>query len=156
MSEQIKEQNEETTIVSADWYLAQKASNDETVKVAASNILPNDSVTGAKMINGIVKKRQGGSSTIWTTTGITDYDTSSENVKIQCGTIAAGASPQTVTFGEAFTYAPLVLVCTRALTANCYATLASNPTTTAFTVQVLTDAGAGNNSQVVNWIAIGV
>lgn len=114
-----------------------------------------DAVTDAKLINGKVLARQGGNSTNWTTTGVTSYDTSALDVKIQCGTIAAGASPQTVTYPVAFTNPPLVMVCTRALTANCFATLSSAPTASTFGVQVLTDAGVGSNAQVVNWIAIG-
>lgn len=46
---QIKQLTEETSVQSGDWYLIQKASNDETVKVAASNINPSQGVSSANI-----------------------------------------------------------------------------------------------------------
>lgn len=48
--EQIKQQNEETTVVSGDWFLMQKASTDETVKVDAGNIVPDGTVVPNKLM----------------------------------------------------------------------------------------------------------
>jgi len=51
---QIKQLTEETTVVSGDWFVLQKTSNDDTVKVDADNILPVDSVTTSKMLDASV------------------------------------------------------------------------------------------------------
>lgn len=49
---QIKQYTEETTPVSGDWFLMQKASNDETVKVGAENIAPDGTITPDKLALG--------------------------------------------------------------------------------------------------------
>ena len=63
---QIKQLTEETTVVSGDWFVLQKTSNDDTVKVDADNILPNLSVTNAKLATGAGEP--GGAWTSWTPT----------------------------------------------------------------------------------------
>ena len=103
----------------------------------------------------LVLGRQGGSPTDWSSTGVTNYDPLSSKPFLQAGTIASGASPQTITFPLPFSQKPIVTATTVALTANCYCAI-SEVTTSYVKIQVLTDAGAGNNSQAVNWIAIGV
>jgi hypothetical protein len=49
---QIKQFTEETTPVAGDMYLMQKASNDETVKVDAENIIPDGAVTPDRRSGG--------------------------------------------------------------------------------------------------------
>lgn len=118
--------------------------------------IADDAITAAKLQNGVVFRRQGGSATIWSTAGTTTYDTSATAVKIQTGTIAVDATPKAVTFPEAFTYAPQVFtqVVTRTA-ANTFSPVES-VTTSGFNVAVITDGGAGNTAQTVNWLAIGV
>lgn len=54
-------------------------------------------------------RRQGGSATVWSTAGTTDYRPAAS--KIQCGAVAVGTgATATVTFPEAFAYAPVVVV----------------------------------------------
>lgn len=45
---EIKQYTEETIPVAGDWYLMQKASNDDYVKVGADNIIPSATVTSEK------------------------------------------------------------------------------------------------------------
>lgn len=49
---QIKQYTEYTTPVAGDWFLSQKASTDETVKVAAENVVPDGAVTPEKILAG--------------------------------------------------------------------------------------------------------
>jgi hypothetical protein len=51
---QIKQFTEETAPVAGDMYLMQKASNDETVKVDAENVIPDGTVTPAKIAVGSI------------------------------------------------------------------------------------------------------
>jgi hypothetical protein len=51
---QIKQFTEETAPVAGDMYLMQKASNDETVKVDAENVIPDATVVTAKIADGAV------------------------------------------------------------------------------------------------------
>lgn len=107
-------------------------------------------------INGIVRARKGGSATVWGTGGTTSYDTLDQNVVVQVGTTANGSSPTAHTFPVAFTSAPVVIVTVvTASGANCYAVV-SSVTATGFNCQVVTDAGVGNTSQTISWVAIGV
>lgn len=100
--------------------------------------------------------RRGGSATNWNSAGTTDYDTRGTNIIEQSGTTANDASPKTHTFPRAFSQIPQVFVqIITAVAANCYQAC-SSLSTTGFTCQVITDAGAGNTAQTINWLARGV
>jgi len=51
---EIKQLTEETTPETGDFYIMQKVSNDDTVKVDADNVLPVNSVTTAKILDANV------------------------------------------------------------------------------------------------------
>lgn len=105
---------------------------------------------------GKVHYRKGGSATVWGTAGTTTYDTANEKVLIQAGTTANSSSPTAHTFPVAYTYAPVVVAnVVTASGANTFAVV-SSVTASGFNCQVITDAGAGNTSQTINWVAIGV
>lgn len=115
----------------------------------------DDAITDAKLIYGKLRSRQGGSASNWQTTGANTYDYSATNTFIQVGSIAADASPKSISFPTTFSQNPIVFaIATSAVGANCFCHVGSI-STTGFNVQVVTDGGAGNNSQTVNWIAIG-
>lgn len=122
--------------------------------VVSSNITA-DSVTDSKLVYGKIRSRQGGSATNWQTGGTTTYDYSATDTFFQVGSIASDASPKTITFPTAFNQNPAVFIqVTSASGANCYAH-AGSISTTGFTCQVVTDGGAGNTAQTINWLAIG-
>lgn len=113
----------------------------------------------AAQLKSIVLRRQGGSSTIWSTPGTTSYDVTSDDVKIQCGTIAVDNSAKTVTFPIPFTYKPHVqLTVASALGANVYVRYkdASSSNTQIVDITTLSDSGSVQTSEIVNWMAIGV
>ena len=130
-----------------------------TAKILNANVttakMADDAVTAAKQVNGTVYRRQGGSSTIWSTAGTTTYDTSATDVKIQTGTLALDAAPKAVSFPVAFTYAPQVFVQVVTRSTNVF-TPVDSVTTSGFNVTAITDAGGTNTSQTINWLAIGV
>lgn len=163
---QIKQLNEYTSPTSSDLYMVQKASDDETVKVTGTNLIPAssvstakiaaDAVTDAKLVYGKVRARQGGSATSWITAGTTTYDYSGTNTFIQVGSISADATPKTVTFPVAFNQIPLVfLTVLTGAGANTFARLGNDTTTTTCAITVVTDGGLANTGQVVQWMAIG-
>lgn len=117
--------------------------------------IANDAITDTKLVNGKIYRRQGGSATVWGTAGTTTYDTSSTDVKLQTGTIALDAAPKAVTFPVAFTYAPQVFAQVVTRTTNIF-TPVDTVTTTGFNITGITDGGAANTTQTVNWLAIGV
>lgn len=119
-----------------------------------ASAIPNDAVTDARLIYGKVRSRQGGSATDWSSPGTTTYDYSGTNTFIQVGCILNNASPKAITFPNAFSQIPAVFVQPQATTANCFATV-SSITTTGFSCQVVTDAGAGSTAQNIFWWAIG-
>ena len=93
--EQIKQQNEETTVVSGDWFLMQKASTDETVKVDAGNIVPDGTVVPNKLMATT------GSSWVWQ-----DWTPTWTNLTVGNGTVVAKYTQigKTVFFRLHFTY----------------------------------------------------
>lgn len=107
-------------------------------------------------INGLFISRQGGSSSVWGTSGTSNFDTSQTDVRMETGVFGASASPTGVVFPTAFTNAPVVIgQVVTASGANCYCVF-SAISSTGFSCQVVTDAGVANNNQAVAWIAIGV
>ena len=74
--------------------------------------LSADCVDDTKVGNRVpaLTRRQGGSATIWSTGGITDYTPTA--VRMQCGAAAFASAPAagTITFPTAFSYAPIVIV----------------------------------------------
>jgi len=97
-------------------------------------------------------KRQGGSSTNWSTAGTTGYDVT--DAVIQCGavSIAAGATA-TVTFPTAFTQTPVV-VCSL-LTANQVTTPLNIISVSTTQVQIKHTQASPAYTVVALWIAIG-
>lgn len=153
------------------------AVNELTITNAATGTSPDISATGgdtnisltvtpkgtgvfklpAGKTAGLVRSRQGGSSSDVTTEGTTTYDTSGDPIFIQTGTKLIDANPKTITFPTAFTQKPQLFV--QVITqvgANCYAiTPSSGITTTTCTIGVITDSGVANTGQTVFWMAIG-
>lgn len=84
---------------------------NKTKRISTSNLLANI----LAIAQSVITKRQGGSSTIWNTSGTTDYTPAPATAKIQIGakditTGIDGTGSVTITFPQAFTYSPLVLV----------------------------------------------
>lgn len=129
-------------------------------KGTAGQILKMNAGATAPQWGGAIVKRQGGSSTIWSTPGTTNYTPA--NSKIQTGVIAITLTDDddsvAITFPEAFTYAPIALCHYSGGTGTTYV----SPITTS--VSALTNTGmtiyvkAGGNSNYtfyIHWIAIG-
>ena len=95
-------------------------------------------------------RRQGGSSTIWSTVGSSNYTPGA--VRIQCGSISVASPGSRVTFPTAFAYAPIVFL--QPLTDDAHYAIAYNLTTTYFDSKLYDDAGAAS-SGACSWMAIG-
>ena len=124
--------------------------------VATANIA-DDAVTAAKMLNGLVKHRQGGATgdASWDTQGTSNTDTSAKNVFIQVGSnVASGGVDKVVTFPVAFNQVPIVIATTSSATSRNVFTSVIATTTTTFTVRQLDDTGT-TGSEDFNWVAIG-
>jgi len=148
-------------------YSAQTFSAFETPTTAKWNLLwsndasfhdgtgiDNDVVLARHLINGQIYRRQGGSSTVWDTTGTTTYDVSATDVKWQGGKLAVAAdnSNNVVTFPVAYTYTPLVFV-TPSGSGGLYPTwYLVTQNNTGFTFR----AGANMAGNSFAWIAVGV
>lgn len=130
--------------------VAIKDANVTTAKIAA------DAITAEKMANGMVKNRQGGTTGdgSWNTVGTNNVDTSTKAVKIQCGTNTTGGTTVTITFPEAFTQAPIVIVTAIQASLGAWVQLDAPATTTQVTISGWTATGslAALN---FSWIAIG-
>jgi hypothetical protein len=139
--------------------------NDYNGNITSANLAANsvtttqitdDNVTDAKLVNGKVYRRQGGSASDWDTVGTTTYDTSGTDIKIQSGTIFNNAAPKTITFPVAFTNKPLVIVSVSSInTTSCFA-IVGTITASSFTCYVYDNTGSPNGDQNVNWVAIGI
>lgn len=115
-------------------------------------VVPDDAITAAKLANGLVYKRQGGSATHWYTAGTTNYDVDAENVKIQVGSFDAPGSNanHNVVFPEAFTYTPIVVATPQGASGLYPDWYVVANTNTGFTFR------EGSNVGTFQWIAIGV
>jgi hypothetical protein len=116
----------------------------------------DDAVTAAKMANGMVKHRQGGTTgdNAWNTKGTSNTDTSAKAVRIQVGAAALSTEGGTVTitFPEAFNQVPLVFCqISTAVSANVFVEVRSISTTQFTCVSIL---GNGSN-ETFSWLAIG-
>lgn len=113
--------------------------------------LADDAVDDTKVGNRVPQfyRRQGGSSTVWSTSGSTDYTPTT--VRMQAGSISAGAATA-VTFPQAFTYAPVVFLQMR--DNNYVAYISGGPSTTGFTITVTNLSGTPQTEDVF-WLAIG-
>lgn len=122
--------------------------------------MADDAITAAKMINGMIYRRKGGSASSWATGGSTDYDYSATDVKIQTGTFVKSITgEESVTFPVAFSQVPLCFVSmASANAANGYVRykVSSTSTTTLGGIQCFNDAGAALTNEQVAWLAIGV
>lgn len=103
---------------------------------------------GTNKFVGIRMRRQGGSATVWDTSGTTNYD--AVNASMQAGSIevASGVSV-TVTFPTAFVYDPVVFVQLNT-TDQTKTAVARNITATQF----VAEHGEGTTRDVL-WLAIG-
>lgn len=120
--------------------------------VVTANITA-DAVTDAKLIYGKIRSRQGGSATDWSSSGSTTYDYSATNTFMQCGARTISGST-TITFPNAFSQIPgVVATSITAGAANTFVRI-SAITSSTFTVNVITDAGAQGN-ETIFWIAVG-
>ncbi|OGO12741.1 MAG: hypothetical protein A2Y53_04920 [Chloroflexi bacterium RBG_16_47_49] len=107
------------------------------------------------------KARQGGSATVWSTPGTTNYRLT--NLQIQCGsgtaTILNGnhAVAVAITFPIAFSNKALVLatISSQTLVDEAVDIVAYTDNTTIFTISLIRDGTLVNNVIVFNWIAIG-
>jgi len=102
-------------------------------------------------------QRQGGSETDWSAVGTTNYD-APQNTKMQSGVRAFSGSSTTVTFPEAFSQKPTVLLGAY----QNYSGAGSVPvcqisgiSITGFTITSVTVYGSGGYSIEIPWIAIG-
>ena len=119
--------------------------------VVTTNIT-DDAVTAAKLINGNVLRRMGGSATAWGTNGTTGYDVSATDVKVQTGKRAGGGdnTDSVITFPVAFTYTPIILA-TPFSSGGAYPSwYLVTESATGFTFR------SGVNVTSFSWIAIGV
>lgn len=111
--------------------------------------------------SGGVVKRQGGSTTIWSTPGTTNYVPTAS--KIQAGVIAIALTDDdesvNITFPEAFTYAPIALCHISGGTGTSYVrpvtTEIYNITTTGMTISIKA-GGSSDYTFYVHWVSIGV
>jgi len=120
-----------------------------------------DAVDDLKVGNRVPQfyRRQGGSTTIWSTPGTTDYTPTT--VRMQAGVLAtpfAAASNVngSVTFPTAFSYAPIVLATVNDSGEGLLVSLSSF-STTGFNYNIWTDGG-GSTTQAgaeMHWLAIG-
>lgn len=53
MTKEIRQLPEVTTPATTDWYILQKASNNQTSKISGANLIPANSVTNAALAGGI-------------------------------------------------------------------------------------------------------
>jgi len=161
--EQIKQQNEETTVVSGDWFLMQKASTDETVKVDAGNIVPDGAISYIKLLSTIFSG-QVTTDTNPGTAGGTRNKLNLGGVKLSWGKTGAyllaagGGAIGTITFPTShFTAAPTVFYSLTELTTSGrqYPYESAAPSTTTSTPAVINETG-GTVGGKLNWFAIGV
>lgn len=149
--------------ISADTLTGFTTSNNGTIYGIAvsggtigTSALANASVTAAKMINGMVLNRQGGTTgdNTWITKGTSNTNTSAKNVFFQAGAVGLSTSGTdiTVTFPTAFNQAPLVFVTTITSNSANVTTIANSITTTTFKVRAI---GADGSNETASWLAIG-
>lgn len=117
--------------------------------------IANVNITAAKLLNGKIYRRQGGSATHWggSNVGTTNYDVSQTDPFIQVGDISVPGGQTNITFPVAYTYTPLILCTVASSSGNYpswYTVLESN---TGFSIQL---SGGTGGALFAKWIAIGV
>lgn len=120
-----------------------------TPKGAGAFLLPEGKTAG------LIRDRQGGSSTNWGTAGTTNYDYAASKVFEEVGTASGNSGADvTVTFPTAFSQVPnIVAVASTAASANTYVVIATKSATN-FTFRCI-DAGGTQRSEEIFWRAIG-
>lgn len=150
-----------TTAGDMDYYTSATTKARLPKGIAGQALKMNSGATAPEWgYSGGVVKRQGGSATIWSTPGTTNYVPTAS--KIQVGAIAIALidadDSVIITFPEAFTFAPIVMTHFSGGTGTGYTppvtTYADNITNTVMTVHVKT-GGSTTFTFYVNWIAIG-
>jgi fibronectin-binding autotransporter adhesin len=125
-----------------------------TIPTAA---VQNDAITAAKMLYGMVRQRQGGTTgnASWLTGGTSNTDVSATDVFIQVGSTGVVNSTLAITFPVAYNFAPIVMITTNTTTTvNAWPT-ARSVTTTGFTLALASASGTGATTESASWIAIG-
>lgn len=145
--------------LAADAVVAGKIA-DGAVDITAT--LANNIVDDTKAGNRVPQfyRRQGGSATIWSTSGTTSHTPTAVRMQAGCREWTGGAIDTgviAVTFPTAFAYAPLVVTTIYAASdaQNDITVAIQGPTTTAVNL-VWIDTGGGTHTSVkINWLAIG-
>src|SRR3972149_4632040 len=122
-----------------------------------------DAVDDTKVGNRVPQfyRRQGGSATIWTTTGENNYTPTA--VRMQAGIVAGFIDNGqhvdwvAVTFPQAYSYPPIVLVCptNQAEIIDMSFCLARDITITGFNLVIYREGTSPAEAQDVSWLAIG-
>lgn len=176
MAKRFTDLNELTTPASDDQLAIVDTSANETKRISLLNMLSNfvdavhlkansvitskildDAVTDAKLVYGKVHKRQGGHATNFNAAGTTNYDVTG-NVKVQMGIATSTAGEFTVTFPEAFTNIPHVMI--SQASANGYNGYCRYKTSQVTTTQIggmlfLDSGGNVRAGELIAWVAIG-
>lgn len=126
--------------------------------VTANSVITNnitaDAVTDSKLIYGKIRSRQGGSSTVWSGVGTTNYDYSATNTFMQVGaTQGLAGSDVTVTFPTAFNQTPIVIGSDLVTSSNC-TFIVVTVSATNFTFRMVDTAGTQRDNKA-GWIAVG-
>ncbi len=124
--------------------------NDEAVTTAK---LAADSVDDTKAGNRVPQfyRRQGGSSSVWSTVGSSTQTPGA--VRMQGGARTLSAGPTTITFPVAFSQAPLV-ICQVVQGATGFTVITNNITASSFDATVASQADVAV-AGTIHWLAIG-
>lgn len=155
MGKEIRQLPEITDPSSSDLYPIQRASDNQTSKVTGSNLLPADSVASSKMLYGMVRNRQGGTTgdNSWYTTGTSNTNTDAKDAFWQVGSKATSGDT-TVTFPTTYNQVPVVYAGTATAAGFNVFTVITNVTTTGFTYRQI-DAGGAARDESIMWMAVG-
>ncbi len=157
-------------VAASDHQVLRRSGTALAFGTVATDGIANDAVDDTKVGNRVPQfyRRQGGSATIWATTGTTDYTPTT--VRMQTGvrtiTIPSGASNISFPFSlpVAFAYAPVVFVTPNSspivtIGSDLVAiTIAAYSTTSQITIRLYTANGANVSSDTsleIQWLAIG-
>lgn len=122
--------------------------------------LANNAVDDTKVGNRVpqVYRRQGGSATIWSATGVTTYTPGA--VRIQCGVVEwtgslASTGSITVTFPVAFSYSPIVVATAQFGTDQDIVINVQHVSASQVTMRWRKTTGATAGAVDINWVAVG-
>lgn len=161
MAKKISQIAEETSPATSDYAPGVKSSITGTRRFTWANLItlffnniPAAIVANAKLKYGLIWRRLGGSSTVWSTAGTTTYDSSAVDTYIQTGVSSGAAGADTtVTFPTAYSGAPSVVGSDFVTGNNCFFVLVS-VSTTQFVFRMI-DSGGVQRTNNCAWIAIG-